>query len=698
MERYEQYKLLCYASRFFRTGTLVERDSARDWALDSSARLGIPMTSVEGREKPKPHQGIIWNEKRLLVGASAYGSFASRRDMRALKQAVDYRLLKLSPVRPGPTEQSMRMIATIVGLSEPETEVLGFCVRYHELTLLQSLIDGFRKRRNTGLRADTELFRSVLDLPPRVLSASLSSCGRLANSGLIEIDNDGGSIKVMEVVRRIVSERCRSVEAVRSRLLGMAGKSDLHWSDFRHVAKERDYVCGILRGALRSKAPGINVLVYGPPGTGKTEFCRIVARKLGVPLYLPGAGNRSDPGIEWRDRVIAAKFSQHVLRTGGPALILFDEMEDALEAHMSDYGGYRRRGTGITKLAINHLLENSPIPMLWTANSIEMVPDYLLRRMTHIMELRVPPTDVRTRVWRRVLKRQDLPHLFDAAQDLAKQFKAAPGIADAAVRAAKLAGGGRDEIKRSVGNLDKVLNGRLRHDAHTIERYNPALTNADGSLLNLEKKLVSPQAKRNFSLCLYGPPGTGKSAWVRHLAGRLRMEVRQHRASDLLSMWVGGTEKSIAGAFEEAKDNEEFLVFDEADSFLQDREQAVRSWEITAVNEMLTQMESHPLPFACTTNLLDHLDRASLRRFTFKIRFDYLMPEQIRGAFITFFGLEAPPDALRLTTLTPGDFAVVRRRAEVLGALNDPAQLTVMLSEECEVKGQQGSIGFRTGK
>ena len=63
------------------------------------------------------------------------------------------------------------------------------------------------------------------------------------------------------------------------------------------------------------------------------------------------------------------------------------------------------------------------------------------------------------------------------------------------------------------------------------------------------------------------------------------LEVVQKRASDLMSMWVGGTEQRIAAAFAAARDAEQFLVFDEADSLLADRRFAQRSWEVSQVNE-----------------------------------------------------------------------------------------------------------------
>jgi transitional endoplasmic reticulum ATPase len=59
------------------------------------------------------------------------------------------------------------------------------------------------------------------------------------------------------------------------------------------------------------------------------------------------------------------------------------------------------------------------------------------------------------------------------------------------------------------------------------------------------------------------------------------------RGSDLLGMWVGGTEANIAAAFRRASDEGALLLVDEADSFLQEPGRAVRSREIMAVNELL---------------------------------------------------------------------------------------------------------------
>ena len=131
-----------------------------------------------------------------------------------------------------------------------------------------------------------------------------------------------------------------------------------------------------------------------------------------------------------------------------------------------------------------------------------------------------------------------------------------------------------------------------------------------------------------LSFCLDGPAGTGKSAWARHLARRLGLPIIERRASDLLSMWVGGTEQASARAFADARAEGALLIFDEADSLLADRRNAVRQWEVSQVNEFLTQLENFDGLFIASTNLADNLDQAALRRFDLKVKFDFLKPVQ----------------------------------------------------------------------
>ncbi len=66
----------------------------------------------------------------------------------------------------------------------------------------------------------------------------------------------------------------------------------------------------------------------------------------------------------------------------------------------------------------------------------------------------------------------------------------------------------------------------------------------------------------------------------------MQLEPIEKRYSNLVSKYLGDSEKAIAYAFEEAADIGAFLIIDEADSLLRNRADARHSWEITHVNEM----------------------------------------------------------------------------------------------------------------
>jgi transitional endoplasmic reticulum ATPase len=169
-----------------------------------------------------------------------------------------------------------------------------------------------------------------------------------------------------------------------------------------------------------------------------------------------------------------------------------------------------------------------------------------------------------------------------------------------------------------------------------------------------------------------------------------------------MSKWVGENEKNIASAFKQAEQDGALLLIDEVDSFLQDRRGAQRGWEVSLVNEMLTQMESFPGVFIASTNLMEGLDQAALRRFDLKVKFDFLKPEQageLLGRYCSMLDLSAPqPDQIaklkHLQKLTPGDFAAVIRQNR-FRPITSANALVSALGAECAVKeGARAAIGF----
>ena len=111
---------------------------------------------------------------------------------------------------------------------------------------------------------------------------------------------------------------------------------------------------------------------------------------------------------------------------------------------------------------------------------------------------------------------------------------------------------------------------------------------------------------------------------------------------------------------------------------------------------MLTWMEEHPLPFGVTTNNVDQLDRASLRRFTFRIHFGYLRADQLVRACRQMLDVRVAENRLAsLDRATIADVLLTRRQADALGVATDHAQVLHLLRETMNQReGFRRPIGF----
>jgi SpoVK/Ycf46/Vps4 family AAA+-type ATPase len=213
------------------------------------------------------------------------------------------------------------------------------------------------------------------------------------------------------------------------------------------------------------------------------------------------------------------------------------------------------------------------------------------------------------------------------------------------------------------------------------------------------------KARPHGTLCFYGPPGTGKSALAEHIATSLDKPLIIKQASDLMSKYIGETEQNMAAMFREAEAEGSILLLDEADSFLQDRRGAQRNYEVTEINEMLQGMKWLHGIFICTTNLMDREDQAALRRFTFKIQFKPLTRSQREALFVAeacsgdavLLEVALSKRSTALDQLCTGDFAVVRRQANILNSEMTPLEFLEQLETEHRIKPEvreARSMGF----
>ena len=509
-----------------------------------------------------------------------------------------------------------------------------------------------------------------LECPPGILAQTIKAI-RLIN---------GNADDLYRFSERL--ERTIATQYARPRL-GPPVEARLQWQAFSHLGQDAEDVRRTLTAAVQNRQKGVNILLYGPPGTGKTEFARTLCGEVGTRLYAIGD---NEIGAEARLSVNRSKtldYALEALADEQNAAILFDEMED-----------FHR----VEKLWLNRIVEENPVPIIWACNAIgyyRMAQPFFIDRMLHAIEFRHMSAQARQRVYTDILHKTHMPapETHQLAEELARSNKVTPRQVTMAANQAAMVNGNTETIRRSVAQKVKLRYGSRPPDTRPIEQYDPSLVHADIDMAALADRMVA-LGPRRFALCLSGPPGTGKTAFVRHIAEQMGIDLLPKRASDLLNKYVGETEQRIASAFAEAIETRSFLVFDEVDSLLMDRQSAQRSWEVSMVNELLSQMERHPLPFACTTNQRDALDPAAARRFLFRAEFRFLDPPRIRRAFALFFNAKTPAPVPALTKLTPADFANVRERAEVLGFLNDPNRIADALSKECHSKPGGTPTGF----
>lgn len=548
-----------------------------------------------------------------------------------------------------------------------------------------------------------DLYGQFFNIPYQRMNKIWNAETNLFKTGILNMNSDryyfDGHFFLHHTIDELVCYDELTHDVIERTLFPNALDTDLEYKDFDYKQEEITILENIFNKAIKDRRIGINGLLWGEPGTGKTELCMLLAKKNKWDIRVIGdVDMTSDDEKTRQERLFSLKIAQKLFsKTDKKIVLLFDEMEDLFKQEDTH--------AAFSKAFINRILEKTTVPILWTANSLRAIGSpAVLRRMTYAMEFEIPPYSARLKMWKKYSKQVGLKLKVKTMDDLAVDFDIVPALIANAANVAKMSGVKVEDIPKLIANLDTAMNmGESRNlDKQNQNEYlfDPTLSNADIDLDELASRIVAT-GNMNFSMCLYGPPGTGKSAFARHLAERLRMRVMFKRASDLLSMWVGESEKNIAIMFKTAKESERFLIMDEADSMLNDRSNAVRSWEVTQVNEMLTHMEFHPTPFVATTNLMENLDSASLRRFTFKVKFDFLRPDQIPLIFKFYFGQELPFFDSAADILTPGDFANVKKKIGFLG-ITDPEKIFEMLLEECAFKpehtGQQVGFGVGTKK
>jgi SpoVK/Ycf46/Vps4 family AAA+-type ATPase len=395
--------------------------------------------------------------------------------------------------------------------------------------------------------------------------------------------------------------------------------------------------------------------------------------------------------------------TQDALAKHSSAFVVFDEVEDVFPAvHELSHSTVGVASGERTKGWLTKLLEVNRRPTFWLCNQIHHIDPAYLRRFDLVIEARGPNIDSKRRIVDRLMA--DVP-LGDVEREaIAHEPCMSVGHLTKLSSALAAMAGSADRFPplfRQIINEWRNAHGE-RHIRHSgvgrIIRYREDCLNADVDLPELASALVEAPSARIF---LHGPSGTGKSEWARYLSDRLGRKLIAKRGSDLLSRYVGETEKRIREAFSVAEHDNALLVIDEAEGLIRDRTDDVPHWQVSMTNEFLTSMEAFEGICVITTNTIDLIDSAALRRFDFKVELKPLSPSQSKELFLdllTTLGVEPPSsaDLLRiasLRSLTPGDFASVARQNRIMRRHRSASDLVDALAREMQFKPSPATLG-----
>lgn len=489
----------------------------------------------------------------------------------------------------------------------------------------------------------------------------------------------------------------------------------LPWHFFGRLAEQDgELLCRLLSA---NTAP-CNILLYGEPGTGKTSFARALAHRLKRQAYDILCTAANDDPISPASRLIGVRLCNEN-EDPESALMIVDEADELLNNNAIHFFTDRRATSfGAEKGSLNALLDEMRLPTIWIANTAACDIDASVRRrFNYAIHFERLCASQRATIWQNLVTRRNLGHLLPADQitSYARRYEtSAGGIALLLDNLSRL-NPTPEEVTPLVHRLMAPhcrllqlasIPALLPTEDYSLDGLNVKGPISPEQLLSAAQNALDPvfcassTLPARMTILLFGPPGTGKTEFVKFLAQSLGRPILLKRGSDLLSKFVGDTEQAISDAFRQAQQENAILFFDEVDGLLQDRTRANASWEITQVNEFLQQMEHYTGLLVAATNFRTNLDPTMMRRFTFKLEFDYLTPAGKRTFFErTFQSPLSPAQAAELEAihpLAPGDFYTARQALRYLASTPSNDDCLAALRSECALKTEPHTspIGF----
>ena len=414
--------------------------------------------------------------------------------------------------------------------------------------------------------------------------------------------------------------------------------------------------------------PHSGVLLYGPPGCGKTLLAKVLASESDANMFSingPEIMNKYYGETEAKLRDIFKEAKEN-----SPGIIFIDEIDAIAPKREEAYGDVEKRVVAQLLALMDGLTDRGNVIVLGATNRPDSVDPALRRpgRFDREMEISVPNADGRLEVME--IHTRGMPIAKDVnLKILSSELNGYTGAdmkslcREAAMRS----------IRRYLPEIDletekiptKVLQSMevkltdfydaMREVVPTamrefyVERskvYWDDVGGLDYAKKILEENLIiamiNPEKFSKMGIkppkgaLLYGPPGCGKTLLARALATESSGNMILVRGSEILSKWVGESEKAIREIFRKAKSSSPcVIIFDELDSLAKFKSGEEGGIGETVLSQLLTEMEDGSASRVVVigiSNRPDIIDGSVLRTGRLDLRI-FIQPPDERGRF-----------------------------------------------------------------
>jgi transitional endoplasmic reticulum ATPase len=436
-------------------------------------------------------------------------------------------------------------------------------------------------------------------------------------------------------------------------------ESVIHYEDIGGLSREISLIREMIEIPLRYPKvferlgidPPKGVLLFGPPGTGKTLLARAVASEVDahfVPLSGPEVMSKYYGDSEKKIREIFDS-----AREKAPSIIFIDEIDSIAPKRQETSGEVERRVTAQLLTMMDGLASRGQVVVIAATNIPDAIDQALRRggRFDREIEIGIPDRVGRLEIYHVHTRTMPLaPDVnLEAYAELSYGFVGADIALHCKEAAMHALRGIMVQMKEGQEVPTAVIDNLVISDRDFLEARKSVEPSAmrelyvevpevpwemvaglDNVKYEIEKVIEWPIKRREAfeklkihppkGILLFGPPGTGKTLLAKAIAAKSRMNFIAIKGPELLSKWVGDSEKQVREAFRKARQSAPAIIFfDEIDALVQKRGQQSGSSRVgeSVLSQILTEMdgieELKDVIVLAASNRPDMLDPAILR-------------------------------------------------------------------------------------